>query len=81
MTTAAFWRATAERALRTFAQALIAVISLDGADLLTVDWPQSLSVAGLAAVISVLTSVAASGAGGGDGGPSFGPELLQEGDS
>lgn len=80
MTTAAFWRATAERALRTFAQALIAVISLDGADLLTVDWPQSLSVAGLAAVISVLTSVAASGAGG-DGGPSFGPEQLPEGDS
>jgi hypothetical protein len=35
VTTAAFWKATAERALRTFAQALIAVISLDGADLLT----------------------------------------------
>lgn len=52
-----FIRATAIRALRTFAQALIAAIG--AAVLITdIDWWVVLSTAGLAALLSVLNSVA-----------------------
>lgn len=53
-----FWAQTAERAVKTFAQAAIALLTGDGLGLLTVDWKHVASVAGLAAVVSVLTSVA-----------------------
>lgn len=45
------------RAIRTFAQALIACIGT-GAALLDVNWGYSLSVALLAAILSILTSLA-----------------------
>lgn len=61
LTTAAFWAATAERTVRTFAQAELALLGGDGMGLLDVDWGQALSVGGLAAVLSVLTAVATSG--------------------
>lgn len=64
MFTKAFWKGTAERAVRTFAQALIAVFGTEATGLLAVDWPGALSAAGMAAVISVLMSLAASGIGG-----------------
>ncbi|MEU5838764.1 holin [Streptomyces diacarni] len=64
MTTAAFWRATAERMVRTFAQAVLGVVSADGLGLLDIDWGAALSVGGLAAVVSLLTAIATSGAGG-----------------
>lgn len=64
MFTLAFLKATAERAVKTFAQALAALLVADGTDLLTTDWAGSLSVAGMAAVVSVLTSVASSQIGG-----------------
>ena len=76
MFTAPFWRATLERAVRTLAQTLVALLTSGATGLLDVDWPQSLSVAGLAALLSVLTSVAAAGVG--PGGPSLGPEALTE---
>lgn len=48
----------AERAVKTFAQALLAVLTVQGvSDLLSVDWGRALSVAALATVISALTSL------------------------
>lgn len=61
MDTLAFWKATGERAVRTFAQGTLGAMSGAGLGLLDVDWLQSLSVGGLAAVLSVLTAVATSG--------------------
>lgn len=58
-----FWKDTAERAIRTFAQALIAILGAGAVNILAVDWGQALSVAAGAALISVLTSIAASGFG------------------
>lgn len=57
MTTWKFWKAAIVRALRTFAQALIAVI---GTSVLLeqVRWLEALSAAGLAALLSLLTSIA-----------------------
>lgn len=53
-----FAKDAAERAAKTFAQALLAVLTVQGvSDLLSVDWSRALSVAALAAVISVLSSV------------------------
>jgi hypothetical protein len=53
-----FWTLSAERAVKTFAQALAAVLLAGGAGLLAADWGTALSTAGMAAVISILTSVA-----------------------
>ncbi|MEU0807354.1 holin [Streptomyces sp. NPDC005970] len=61
MNTAAFWKATFERMVRTFAQAVLALVSGDGLGVLDVDWGQALSVGGLAAVLALLTAVATSG--------------------
>lgn len=74
MTTAAFWAATAERAVKTFAQALAALLGVEIAGILSVDWGAALASAGTAALLSVLTSLAGSGVGG--PGPSFGQEIL-----
>ncbi|MGH3822278.1 MAG: holin [Pseudonocardiaceae bacterium] len=52
-----FWQLTAERALKTFAQSLLAILSADGVGLLTVPWLPALSTAGAAALLSVLTSM------------------------
>lgn len=46
-----------ERAVKTFAQSAAALLVGNGVGLLDVDWVGVLSVAGLAAVVSVLTSV------------------------
>lgn len=57
MTKWKFWQAALVRALRTFSQALIAVI---GTSVLLeqVRWLEALSAAGLAALLSLLTSIA-----------------------
>ena len=55
--TTAFWRGAGERALKTFAQALVAVIGVGAVGLLDVDWRGALSAATLATVISLLTSI------------------------
>jgi hypothetical protein len=57
MWTLVFWKATAERAVKTFAQTLAALLVADGTDLLNSAWVARLSVAGMAALVSVLTSV------------------------
>lgn len=61
MTTGAFWKATSERVVRTYAQAVLALLTGDGLGLLDVDWGQAFSVGGLAAVAALLTAIVASG--------------------
>lgn len=56
----AFWKATAERAVKTFAQSLLALLGAGQMGLLGVDWVATLSTAGMATVLSVLASVASS---------------------
>jgi hypothetical protein len=58
-----FWRSTGERALKTFAQALLALLSSGQLGLLDVDWAPALSAAALASLLSVLSSVASAGTG------------------
>lgn len=53
----AFWVDTVERALKTFAQSLLALLTASNVGSLNVPWPALLSAAGLAALLSVLTSV------------------------
>ncbi|WP_438295008.1 holin [Streptomyces sp. HUAS TT7] len=58
--TAAFWKATAERAIRTFAQALAAVLTAGATNLLDVHWTAAFATAGMAAVLAVLMAVGSS---------------------
>jgi hypothetical protein len=60
MFTASFWKDTAERAVATAAQALVAVLSVDGIDWLQVDAKGIAATAAGAAVLSVLKSLVAS---------------------
>lgn len=52
-----FWKAALIRAIRTFAQALIAYIGTS-AVLSEVNWLEALSAAALAALLSILNSIA-----------------------
>ncbi len=58
-----FWLSTGERAVKTFAQALLALLSSGQLGLLDIDWVTALSAAGLSALLSVLSSVASAGTG------------------
>lgn len=61
MWSGSFWKNAFERALKTFFQVLAAVIvAADAIGLLDVDWTQSLSVAGLAGLLSLFTSIGSS---------------------
>lgn len=73
--TRAFALAALERATKTLAQTLAAILVADSTDLLSTDWAQALSVAGMAAVVSLLTSVASSGVG--SAGPSLATERVE----
>lgn len=57
--TLAFWKGALERAIKTVAQTLVAVLSVGAVGVLEVDWVGALSAAGLAGVVSALTSIAA----------------------
>lgn len=50
-------RTATVRAIKTFAQTLAAMLTAAGTGLLDTDWLTSLSVAGMAALLSVLTTV------------------------
>jgi len=67
-----YWKATGERALKTFFQVLLAVVGTDALGALSADWQQALAVAGMSAGLSVLTSLA-----GVNFGPT-GPSLIGE---
>lgn len=57
MFTKTFWKDTAERAVKTFAQSMAAVLTAGVTGVLDVDWINALSVSLLATLVSVLTSV------------------------
>jgi hypothetical protein len=62
--TSKFWKETAERAIKSFCQALIVMWSSDVAfDFLEVDWQKTLGVAAGMAVLSVLTSIVSASVG------------------
>lgn len=63
MWTGNFWKQAAERALKTFAQAALALLTGDGLGVLDVNWGDVTSVGALAAIASVLTSIVTSGVG------------------
>lgn len=52
-----------ERAVKTFAQSLLGVLTLGGVDVLHLNWGDTFAIAGTATVISVLTSVVSAGVG------------------
>ena len=53
-----FWEAAADRAIRTAAQAALALVGTGAVGLLEVDWAALGSIMGMAALTSVLTSLA-----------------------
>lgn len=59
-TSKAFWLSIAERAIKTFAEAMLSVVTINGVSVgfAEVDWLSALSVSGVAVVISVLTNLA-----------------------
>ena len=63
MRSKAFWANAGERAVRTFAQALVAVMVAGFVFTDAAAWGEALLSAAVAALISLLTSVAASGVG------------------
>ena len=73
--TKVFWYATAERAVKTFAQTLVAVVSAGQLGLFEVAWAKAMSTAALGAVMSVLTSVGSARTAG--DGPSLGAEVTR----
>jgi Putative lactococcus lactis phage r1t holin len=58
MFTTYFWKSALERALKSFAQALLAVVGVGTVGILDVAWAPALSTAAMAGVLSVLTSIA-----------------------
>lgn len=63
MFTKSFWKQALERAIKTAAQAAVALLTANGTGILDVDWGTVASVAGLAAAASFLTSIVTSGVG------------------
>lgn len=52
-----------ERAVKTFAQVLLALFLTGKTDVLTVNWKEALAAAGTAVLVSFLTSVLSAGVG------------------
>lgn len=72
MWTVDFWKATAERAVKTAAQSSIALLAA-GVTILDIDWGQGAAVVATATLLSVLSSVASN-----NFGPFEGPSLSDE---
>jgi Putative lactococcus lactis phage r1t holin len=71
--TRAFWAATGERAAKTAAQVLAALLAVDGVNLLTLDWTATAATVGLATLLSVATSIGSAGVG-----PAGTPSLVDD---
>ena len=69
----AFWSGAAERAVKTAAQTLLALLGAGALDVLHVPWTGGLSVAAGAAVLSLLTSIVSAPAS-----PTGSPSLVQD---
>ena len=54
-----FWKDAIERTVRTFTEATVALLTASGSGLLDTDFRQVLSIAGMAALIALMTSVTA----------------------
>jgi hypothetical protein len=67
-----FWIAASERAIKTFAQALVALIGTDMMGITSLDWPALLAASATATLLSVLSSVASANFG------PIGPSLADE---
>lgn len=64
LATKLFWADTIERSVKTFAQTSVALLTASGVlSLFTVNWGDLFAVAGLAALISILTSIGSAGSG------------------
>jgi protein involved in polysaccharide export with SLBB domain len=59
--TADFWKATGERAIRTAAGALLALVAVAGFSPRTADWADIFITVGLATCISVLMAITSNG--------------------
>lgn len=57
MWTRVFWLNALERAVKTAAQSLVAVVGVAQAGLLSIDWRSTLSVVGAAVLASICTSI------------------------
>ena len=68
-----FWRAAGERAIKTFAQTLVALVGTEMVGIHTLDWGTILSAAATATLLSILTSVASA-----NFGKNPGPSLSDE---
>lgn len=53
-----FWEAAAERCVKTFAQTLLAQISIGSVGIVHLDWSTMMDISGTAALASILTSIA-----------------------
>lgn len=53
-----FWQYSGERAIKTFAQAALAYLGTGTVGVLALDWTGLFSIAGGAALLSILTSIA-----------------------
>jgi hypothetical protein len=73
----AFWKAAGERALKTFAQSLIAYIGVGAVGVLHLNWIPALEVAATATLLSLLTSIVSANMGANDG-PSLATERLRK---
>lgn len=76
MSTPGFWKAAFERAVKTFAQAVVALAGASSVDVFSLSFVNSLKAAAVAAVLSVFTSLASSFVG--NAGPSLANESLTQ---
>lgn len=74
MFSSSFLKATAERAVKTLAQAALAMLVGDGLGVTDINWGDVASVAGLAAIASVLMSIVSA-----PFGPVGSPSLVEDG--
>ena len=78
MFTLLFWRQALERAIKMFAGSAIGVLSGDKIGILNANWGDAFSIAGMAAVVSLLMSVASSQVGTAKSSPSLVPTTPQQ---
>ena len=57
--TADFWKATAERVIRTFAQAFAAAFVANATGIIGANWEAIVSISGGAALVALMTCIAA----------------------
>ncbi len=61
--TGSFWLDTIERAIKTAAQSMLALVGVNVTDVASLNWQEMLITTGVATGLSVLTSIVSSGIG------------------